>query len=142
MTEEPVLRFDTKIAVLLRTNLRPWQELNVTAFLISGLAATLEDIIGEPYEDADGTRYLPMIRQPIAILTGSPGLLAASHQRAVSRGLSMTIYTEELFGTSHDEANRRAVRAVPQRDLNLVGLGLHGPRGLVDKALRGAQLHT
>ena len=29
-------RFDTKIAVLLRHDLAPWQRLNVTAFLVSG----------------------------------------------------------------------------------------------------------
>ena len=33
---EPV-RFDTKIAVLLRDDLEVWQRLNVTAFLVSGI---------------------------------------------------------------------------------------------------------
>lgn len=50
------MRFDTKIAVLLRDDLAPWQQLNVTAFLVSGLAATVPELIGEPYADADGTR--------------------------------------------------------------------------------------
>ncbi|SFQ39113.1 Protein of unknown function [Amycolatopsis rubida] len=31
-------RFDTKIAVLLRDDLASWQRLNVTAFLVSGVA--------------------------------------------------------------------------------------------------------
>ena len=35
---EPV-RFDTKIAVLLREDLEPWQRLNVTAFLVSGIGS-------------------------------------------------------------------------------------------------------
>ena len=47
------VRFDTKIAVLLRDDLEPWQRLNVTAFLVSGIAADPE-LIGEPYADADG----------------------------------------------------------------------------------------
>ena len=51
--------FDTKIKVILRNNLEPWQELNVTAFLMSGIAGT-QNIIGEPYEDGDGVKYLPM----------------------------------------------------------------------------------
>lgn len=37
--------FDTKIAVLLRDDLASWQRLNVTAFLVSGLAATNSDIL-------------------------------------------------------------------------------------------------
>ncbi len=51
--------FDTKIAVLLREDLEPWQRLNVTAFLVSGLGTQLPEVVGEPYEDADGTPYLP-----------------------------------------------------------------------------------
>ena len=62
------IRFDTKIAVVLRDDLLPWQELNVTAFLVSGVAANPE-LLGEPYEDADGQRYLPLLRQPVVVLT-------------------------------------------------------------------------
>ena len=57
--------FDTKIKVILRNDLEPWQELNVTAFLMSGIAGT-QNIIGEPYEDGDGVKYLPMSQQPIS----------------------------------------------------------------------------
>lgn len=42
------MEFDTKIKVILRNDLEAWQELNVTAFLMSGIAGT-QDIIGEPY---------------------------------------------------------------------------------------------
>ena len=31
------MRFDTKIAIVLRDDLETWQELNVTAFLASGV---------------------------------------------------------------------------------------------------------
>lgn len=60
------MEFDTKIKVVLREGLEAWQELNVTAFLISGIAGT-QDIVGEPYVDRDGATYLPMSRQPIMI---------------------------------------------------------------------------
>ncbi|WP_255557524.1 DUF2000 domain-containing protein [Modestobacter sp. L9-4] len=63
-------RWATKIAVLLREDLAPWQALNVTSFLVSGIVATGTELVGEPYEDADGTRYLPMIRQPVLVLAG------------------------------------------------------------------------
>ena len=58
-------RFDTKIVVVLRDDLATWQRLNVTAFLVSGIAATTPELIGEPYADADGTAYAPMFRQPV-----------------------------------------------------------------------------
>ena len=34
------IRFDTKIAIAVRADLEPWQKLNVTAFLASGVAAS------------------------------------------------------------------------------------------------------
>ena len=37
MTDPVAVRFDTKIAVLLREDLQPWQALNVTAFLALSL---------------------------------------------------------------------------------------------------------
>ena len=66
---EPVIRFDTKIAVLLRADLAPWQELNVTAFLASGVASAAPESIGEHYADADGTKYLPLFGQPVLVFT-------------------------------------------------------------------------
>ena len=61
-------RWPTKIAVLLREDLAPWQTLNVTSFLVSGITATGPELVGEPYQDADGTGYLPMLRQPVLVL--------------------------------------------------------------------------
>ena len=134
------MRFDTKIAVLLRDDLESWQRLNVTAFLAGGIAANPE-LLGEPYQDADDTLYLPMIRQPVLVFAGDKAVLTAAHERAVTRGLPLAIYTADLFATGHDEANRAAVRAVPRAGLDLVGLAVHGPRNAVDKVLRGATLH-
>ncbi|CAG6397870.1 DUF2000 domain-containing protein [Streptomyces cocklensis] len=133
--------FDTKIAVLLREDLEPWQRLNVTAFLVSGLGTHLPEVIGEPYEDADGTAYLPMFRQPVLVFQGAKDVLTAAHTRALSRGLPSAVFTADLFATGNDVDNRAAVRAVPTAGLDLVGLAVHGPRNAVDKALKGARLH-
>ena len=132
--------FDTKIAVLVRDDLETWQRLNVTAFLSSGIAANPE-LLGEPYEDADGTRYLPLFRQPVLVFAGGKEVLTAAHERAVRRGLPTAVYTYDMFATGHDEANRAVVRAVPSAQLDLVGLAVHGPRNAVDKVLKGAPLH-
>jgi hypothetical protein len=134
------VHFDTKIAVLLRDDLETWQRVNVTAFLASGIATNAE-LIGEPYADADGTAYLPMFRQPVLVLAGDKAVLTAAHERAVRRGLPVAVFTAELFGTGHDEANRAAVAAVPAAGLDLVGLAVHGPRNAVDKVTKGAGLH-
>jgi hypothetical protein len=135
------VRFDTKIAVLLRDDLHTWQRLNVTAFLVSGLGTALPEIIGEPYADADGTPYLPLFRQPVLVFEGSKEVLRAAHTRILSRELPRAVFTSDMFRTGNDADNRAVVRAVPGADLDLVGLAVHGPRNAVDKVLKGARMH-
>ncbi|MEH1029164.1 DUF2000 domain-containing protein [Micromonospora profundi] len=137
---EPI-RFPTKIAVLLRDDLAGWQRLNVTAFLVSGVANAEPELLGEEYRDADDTRYLPMFRQPVLVFAGDRATLTSAHSRALTRGLRLSIFTHELFTTGNDRDNRAAVQAVGREKLDLVGLALHGPRTVVDKVLKGATMH-
>jgi hypothetical protein len=139
--EAPVVRFDTKIAVLLRDDVQTWQRLNMTAFMVSGLGSVVPEVIGEPYSDADGTAYLPMFRQPVLVFQGSKEILTAAHRRAIERALPLAVFTSDLFTTNNDRDNRAAVRAVPRDQLDLVGLAMYGPRNAVDKVLKGASMH-
>jgi hypothetical protein len=131
----------TKITVLLREGLLPWQELNVTAFLAGAVAAGVPELIGRPYEDADGTRYLATFRQPVLVLTAPAEVLARARARALERGLPTSLFTADLFATGGDDDNRAAVRVVRGGDLDLVGIAVHGPRTAVDKVTRGARMH-
>lgn len=140
-TDQPPIRFDTKIAVLLRDDLETWQRLNVTSFLVSGLGSRVPEVIGDPYEDADGTAYLPMFRQPVVVFEGTKEVLKAAHARALSRALPRAVFTSDLFSTGNDRDNRAAVRAVGTGELDLVGLAVYGPRNGVDKVVKGARMH-
>jgi hypothetical protein len=131
------MRFETKIAVIVRDDLETWQRLNVTAFLASGIAPN-PDLLGAPYADADGTRYLPLFRQPVLVLEGTKEVVAAVRERAVRRGVPAAVFTADMFTTGHDEANRTAVRG---SDLDLLGVAVHGPRNAVDKITKGVALH-
>jgi len=135
------IRFETKIAVLLREDLQVWQALNVCSFLMSGVAAGNAETIGEPYEDADGNRYLAMFRQPVVVLEGNKELLGIAQGRALERELPMALYTENLFLTGNDRDNRAAVRAVARDSLDLVGIAVYGRRNAVDKVMKGAAMH-
>jgi hypothetical protein len=134
-------RFDTKIAIAVRADLEPWQKLNVTAFLASGVAAGASDTIGKPYEDGSGNTYLELFRQPVVIYSADAVALSQAHQRALARGLPTAVYTMDMFATGNDEDNRAVVRAVPAAELRFAGLALHGPRNAVDKVFRGITLH-
>jgi hypothetical protein len=135
------VQFNTKIAVVLREDLAVWQKLNVTAFLVSGVAGTDADTIGEPYEDASGHRYLPMFRQPVLIFAGSAEQLRRAYDRLRAGGLRFSVFTEELFATNNDGDNRAAVKAVRGEDLRLAGMAVRGERKVIDKALKGLSLH-
>ena len=135
------MRFETKIAIVVREDLAVWQQLNVTAFLASGIAAAFGDTIGKPYEDGSGHRYLELFRQPVLVYAGDPARLAAVRERAVSREMATAIYTEDMFSTGFDEANRAVVRDVPAAELRLAGIAVYGPRNAVDKVCRGLTLH-
>lgn len=136
------VRFDTKIALVLRGDLPVWQRLNVAAFLVSGIAATDEGVVGEPYEDASGVRYLPMFRQPVLVFAATAEQLRTAYERARRLDLQIAIFTEELFTTGHDEANRAAVRAVESTELRLAGLALRANRKTVDAVVKGLPLHS
>jgi hypothetical protein len=135
------VRFDTKLAIVVRNDLQTWQKLNVTAFLAGAVAASSDGIIGEPYEDASGRKYLPMFVQPALVFSGSAEQLTAAYRRAVARDAALAIFTEDLFATDNDADNRAAVAAVPSDAFRLVGLALHDDRRVVDKVLQGLRLH-
>jgi hypothetical protein len=138
---DPPVKFDSKIAIVIRSDLEAWQMLNVAAFLASGIAAAYPNSVGQPYEDASGTRYHALIGQPILIYAADRMALARALARAIARDVKAAVYTEEMFTTTHDAANRGAVRAVPQPDLNLVGLAFRADRKIIDKVVDGLKFH-
>ena len=141
MTAQNAPAFDTKIVVVLRADLPMWQQLNMTAFLASGVAASSPDVIGENYTDADGIKYQPMFGQPVLVFQADAEQLTRTLDRAIARDITPAIFTTELFATGHDSANRAAVAGVPRAELDLAGLALHGPRRDVDKITKGLKLH-
>jgi hypothetical protein len=138
---EQAMVFDTKIAVVLRDDLPTWQKLNVTAFTVSGIAATVPEVVGPDYEDGSGNTYLPMVVQLILVFSGSADQMRTVYERMRSRGLRFAIFTQELFSTGNDIANRAAVQACPTERLNIVGLAVRAEKKIVDKVLRGLSLH-
>jgi hypothetical protein len=135
------MEFDTKIAVVLRDDLAVWQKTNVTAFLVSGIAGTVPDVVGDPYRDASGNEYLPMFVQPVLVYEADAAGLRRAYERAMDRGVTPAIYTAKLFATDHDEANRAAVAGVRAEELDLVGIAFRAERKTVDKVVDRLRFH-
>ncbi|GAB2603146.1 DUF2000 domain-containing protein [Pseudactinotalea suaedae] len=139
MADEPV-RFPTRVALVLLSDLEPWQTANVAAFLASGVAAEPE-LRGMPYVDADGVEYLPMLGQPVWVFEGDAATLQDVRAKAVSRALRVAVYDRGMFTTGHDAANRDVVAASAGADLDLVGVAVHGPKNSVDRVVKGVRRH-
>ncbi|MFB9951143.1 DUF2000 family protein [Rhizobium puerariae] len=133
--------FDTKIAIVLRDDLAPWQELNVTAFLMSGIAAQYPAIIGEAYRDAAGNVYNPMSIQPVVVLSAGQEMLRTIHRRSLEQQVTASAYIEEMFATGHDAANREVFAQFSPEGARLVGLALRAGKKIADKITKGAKMH-
>jgi hypothetical protein len=136
------MQFDTKIAVVIRADLEAWQKLNVASFLAGGLAAAFPECVGAPYEDGSGTTYLALIGQPILIYGADRPALSRALERALARNVTPAVYTEDMFKTTHDAANRAVVKAVARADLDLVGLAMRAERKVIDKIVDGLKFHS
>jgi hypothetical protein len=136
------MQFDSKIAIAIRHDLETWQKLNVAAFLAGGIAAAFPGCVGEPYADGSGTPYHALIGQPILIYGADKAGLARALERAIARDVKAAVYTEDMFKTTHDAANRAVVQAVARADLNLVGLAFRADRKVIDKIVDGLKFHA
>jgi len=65
-----------------------------------------------------------LLGQPMLVYGGDRAALARVLERALARSVPPAIYTEEMFSTTHDAANREAVRCVERANLNLVGIAI------------------
>ncbi|WP_271898637.1 DUF2000 family protein [Candidatus Phyllobacterium onerii] len=133
--------FDTKIAIVLRNDMAPWQALNVTAFLTSGIVAQSPDVIGEPYRDKAGNTYNPLSIQPVIVLAADQATISNIHRRSLERDIKTCLYIEEMFSTGHDAANRAVFAQFAPEDAKVVGIAMRADKKLVDKITKGARMH-
>jgi hypothetical protein len=127
--------YETKTALVIRSDLAGWQVANVAGFLAGGLAGTHGHMMGEPYKDATGRAYSALIREPVFVYGATVEDLRRTHQRALSRELVPAVYIEAMFKTANDADNRTVFAAAPVDALDFVGIGVHGPRKVIDKVV-------
>lgn len=130
-----------KIAIAVRADLEVWQKLNVAAFLPSGFGTAATSLIGEIYTDGDGLTYAPMLAHPVRVFSGDQAGIKRSLERARGRGLLVSVYTDDMFTTMNDQANRATVAAVATSELRLAGIAVAGDAKQVDKAFDKLRLH-
>jgi hypothetical protein len=134
--------FDTKIVIILRDDLKSWQELNVSACLATGVAGAEPSLIGEAYRDRAGNVYNPMSVQPMVVLSADQATIAKAHRKCLELDVSTSAYIEEMFATGHDAANRAVFAEFTPEDAKLVGIAFRAPKKVADKISKGAKMHA
>ena len=130
-----------KISLAIRDDLATWQKLNVTAFLTSGLGTVRPELIGAPYVDGGGQEYPPMLALPVRVFAGDAAALRRAFDRALDRGLLVSVYTDDMFATMNDDDNRAAVANVATAELVIAGFVAVGDGKQVDKAFDKLKPH-
>jgi hypothetical protein len=127
---------DSRIVVVLRDDLAPWQRTNIAAFLIGGVA-TEPDLIVRPYADMVGRSYLPILRHPVAIFEGTAADITRTHGRASSRVLRYSIFSDAIFSNGKDEVRTGTVSAIRPAEAPLLGLAFHADGRIADEITSG-----
>ena len=130
-----------KIAVAVRDDLAAWQKLNVVAFVSSGLASAHAEILGDPYVDGSGRSYPSVFAMPVRVMAGDHAGIRRAFDRAVERGVTVSVYTDDLFSTMNDSDNRAAVLAACTTDLSVAGFAVAGDGKQVDKVFDKLRPH-
>ena len=90
------MRFDTKIAVVVREDLAVWQKLNVTAFLMSGITGQYPGILADSYFDAEGRRFNSLCKRPIICMVTDANTLRLIHLRAIERNIQTSAHRGDV----------------------------------------------
>ena len=135
------------VQALIAVTVRPPTRQHIEGF--RNWAADLREVMSvfvvaggsEPYEDADGVGYLPLLVQPLLVFEASGDQMRRARSRAAKSGVALAIYTAHMFSTGNDAENRAAVRAVTAENLDLVGIGIRTNHRDADAVVRGLARH-
>ncbi len=76
------------------------------------------------------------------MLSADHAALGAIHRRALERGVTTSLYVEEMFSTGFDAANRAVFAEFAPEDAKVVGIALRAGKKVVDKITKGARMHA
>lgn len=135
--------YENKIAIIVKSDLKDWQKLNVVSFLASSVSIQFPETHGKEFVNASNSTYLPFIKHPILIYTAnSDDEIKRAFKRAKERGLSIGIYTYPLFSTKCEEENHIEISKCDDDNQALVGIVIYGENKKVSKALNGLKFHV
>jgi hypothetical protein len=126
------LAAETRTALIIDEQLPPGLAANAAAVLAATLGHRVEHHVGPDAVDADGDCHVGIVTVPLPTLKAPQTRLADLHRRGQGLGLVVVGFTELAQRLrDYDEYLLRLAEA-SSHQLNLIAVGLHGPRKAVD----------
>lgn len=131
-----------RLVIVLHPDIPTWQSLNITAFLASGLASIRNNLLGSPYVDGSGVTHTRLFSQPVVVLQANTAHLQSLIVKArATDEIGSSVFVRGMLLTDSDADNRATISNVPTAQLDLLGIGLVGPKNKLNKLLAGVPKH-
>lgn len=121
-----------KIAIALNENMGVGFLSNAAACIASGLFNNENDLLGEHIEGADCT-FIPITKIPVLVVKQNKKPWDELLKRAKRNKLKYMVFTREGQSTTSYEKYAERVIGKKLDELEVVGIGVLGEDGLVDK---------
>lgn len=127
---------DQKTAIVVDAALQPGLAANTAAVLALSLGRQVESIIGPELKDGDGSAHAGITTVPIPILAADADVVKQIRNRASSdteSGLLAIDFSDCAQRTRNYDDYARLLGAATDEQISYLGVGLHGPRKLVQR---------
>lgn len=122
--------FSRKMTVVLRDDLASWQLTNT----VGHIAAYLGNKMSEPFDTGeffvsrDGVNFPRNSQFPLVALSARVPELKELAEKLRGTDLSWIVYVQEMIDMTDDEELAEALSRVSAEEMNILGIGIFGPK--------------
>lgn len=126
--------FSKKFVIVVDRTLPSWQVLNTVAHITAFLGNKMHDRFdtGEHFVTKDDVKLPRNSQYPIIILSAKPGQLAGLVVKARNTALPYLGFYRDMIETSDDSELEMRTKKHLHTDITYLGVGLFGPKELLD----------
>jgi len=119
-----------KMTIVVREDVESWQLTNT----IGHIAAYLGNKMSEPFDTGkyfvskDGINFPRNSQFPIVTLRATKDELKSTAAKLRDSDLSWIVYVQEMIDMIDDEELARALKSIASDEMNILGVGMFGPK--------------
>lgn len=125
--------FTKKMTIVVREDVASWQLTNTVGHIAAYLGNKMSEPFdtGESFTSKDGKNFPRNSQYGIVVLRASKDELKDLSGKLQNSGLSWIMYVQEMIDMIDDSELARALQAVSSEEMNLLGIGLFGPKDIL-----------